>query len=159
MKIALIAAHTDNLVIGKNNSIPWHYSEDLKRFKRLTMGHPIIMGRKTFESIGSKPLPGRENIVISRTQTFDNVTCFQSVDDAIQATKNNDTIFIIGGSQLYQATLTKADLLYITEVHDIIEDVERIVYFPEYRDKIGKIWKETFREDHGNFSFVNYERL
>ncbi|HKJ31350.1 MAG TPA: dihydrofolate reductase [Balneolales bacterium] len=159
MKIALIAAHTDNLVIGKNNSIPWHYSEDLKRFKRLTMGHPIIMGRKTFESIGSKPLPGRENIVISRTQTFDNVTCFQSVDDAIQATKNNDTIFIIGGSQLYQATLTKADLLYITEVHDIIEDVERIVYFPEYRDKVGKIWKETFREDHGNFSFVNYERL
>ena len=159
MKIALIAAHTDNLVIGKNNSIPWHYSEDLKRFKRLTMGHPIIMGRKTFESIGSKPLPGRENIVISRTQTFDNVTCFQSVDDAIQATKNNDTIFIIGGSQLYQATLTKADLLYITEVHDIVEDVERIVYFPEYRDKVGKIWKETFREDHGNFSFVNYERL
>lgn len=159
MKIALIAAHTDNLVIGKNNSIPWHYSEDLKRFKRLTMGHPIIMGRKTFESIGSKPLPGRENIVISRTQTFDNVTCFQSVDDAIQATKNNDTIFIIGGSQLYQETLNKADLLYITEVHDIVEDVERIVYFPEYRDKIGKIWKETFREDHGNFSFVNYERL
>jgi len=159
MKIALIAAHTDNLVIGKNNSIPWHYSEDLKRFKRLTMGHPIIMGRKTFESIGSKPLPGRENIVISRTQTFDNVTCFQSVDDAIQATKNNDTIFIIGGSQLYQETLNKADLLYITEVHDIVEDVERIVYFPEYRDKVGKIWKETFREDHGNFSFVNYERL
>lgn len=154
MKIAIIAAHAENLVIGKNNKIPWHYSEDLKRFKRLTMGFPIIMGRKTFESIGSRPLPGRENIIISTTKTYDHVKSFQSLDNALKNIKS-DKVFIIGGARLYREILTHADLLYITLIHKVVEGD---VYFPEYRNDINSIWKETYREDYPMFSFINYER-
>jgi dihydrofolate reductase len=155
MKLALIAAHSENLVIGKDYSIPWHFSEDLKRFKRLTMGHTIVMGRRTYESIGSKPLPGRENVVISRTRKYDNVTCFTSYDKAIKYLKNKDIVYIIGGAQLYRESLPKADLLVITVVH---KKVEGDVFFPEYRDKISTVWEEIAREEKPEFTFINYKR-
>ncbi|HKJ45341.1 MAG TPA: dihydrofolate reductase [Balneolales bacterium] len=155
MKLALIAAHSENLVIGKDNSIPWHYSEDLKRFKRLTIGHTIVMGRKTYESIGSKPLPGRENIVISRTRNYDNVTCFTSLETAYKYLKNKDIVYIIGGAQLYRESLPNADMLVITVVH---KKVDGDVYFPEYRDQISTVWEEISREEKPDYTFIDYKR-
>lgn len=155
MKLALIVAHAENLTIGKDGKLPWHYSEDLKRFKRLTMGHPVIMGRKTYESIGH-PLPGRRNIVISRTYKFTGVEVFPSLEKAFKAVSKESVVFIIGGASLYRHSLKTADLLYATVVH---EHVTGDVCFPEYRHLIGKTWKETNRQDFGDFSFLDYERV
>lgn len=155
MTIALIVAHARNLTIGVDGKLPWHYSEDLKRFKSLTMGHPIVMGRKTYESIG-KPLPGRRNVVISRNHSFPGTEVFTSLEEAFQTLKNEELIFIIGGASLYQQSLNFADRLYVTLID---ADVEGDTYFPEYRHLIGKVWKETGREDHGEFSFIDYGRI
>ena len=156
MKIALIAAHAQNLVIGKDGDLPWHYSEDLKRFKRLTLGHVLIMGRRTYESIGAKPLPGRTNVVISRSKKYENCETFVSLDDALGYYKNEEMIFIGGGASLYEATIERADYLYITNIH---RDVEGDTYFPEYRDQIGIVWKIDKQIDMGEYSFLDYVRI
>lgn len=161
MKLSLIVAMAMNRTIGLNNQMPWHLSADLKKFKQITMGHPIIMGRKTFESIG-RPLPGRKNIIISRNSRYQQQGClvFNSIESALQDCVANDEVFVIGGATLYKATLAQADRLYITEIQQIFEGD---TWFPEIKQEQ---WKEVAREDIDNdnsvdfnYSFIVYERL
>ena len=151
MKVALIAAVADDGTIGHEGKIPWHISEDLKRFKRLTMGHPVIMGRKTYASIG-KPLPGRRNIVLTRHARLAGVECFASLDEALKAC-GGATVFIIGGAEVYRTALPLADTLLLTHVkHPGRGDTK----FPEY-DRAR--WREVSREDTPECSFAAYERI
>ena len=157
-KISIIVAMSKNRVIGVKNSLPWHISEDLKRFKRLTTGYPIIMGRKTFESIG-KPLPERRNIVISRNQNLkvQDVEVVKSIEDALKICSSENLIYIIGGEQIYNLAMPYANNIHLTEVN---KEVEGDAFFPEF-DK--KEWKEIARENSKDFidtsySFVEYIR-
>lgn len=156
MTLALIVAHDPNLVIGNEGTLPWHYSEDLKYFKRTTMGHPIVMGRGVFEELDEKPLPGRENIVLSRSKNYDHVQSFSSIPEALEQLEAEDLVFVIGGGEIYRQTISMADKLYVTEIH---RPFEGDTYFPEYRDKVGEEWQEIEREDHDDLSFVVYERV
>lgn len=129
--ISLIAAHDKNRGIGIHNKIPWHIPEDLKHFKEITMNHPVIMGRKTYESIG-KPLPGRTNIVVTRDQNYSaDVKVVHSIDEAISYAKTIDQeeIFIIGGAEIFRQSIDKADKLYVT----IVDGVYKAdTFFPDY---------------------------
>lgn len=156
MTLALIVAHDPDLVIGKDGTLPWHYPEDLKYFKHTTMGHPLLMGRGVFEELDEKPLPGRENVVLSRTRTYDHVPTFSSIDEALDYLRLADVVFVIGGGEIYRQTLSKTDKLFVTEIH---ETFEGDTYFPEYRNDIGSVWKEIKREDHPDLSFVVYKRI
>ena len=133
MKGILVAVSPEG-IIGKDNTIPWHYSADLKRFKRLTTGNTIIMGRKTWESLPIKPLPNRRNIVITRS-SIEDIECFQSIDDALQTCEGD--IWFIGGAGIYQEAMQKADIIDMTLVPDNING-EGCIHFP----KIGKEWEE-----------------
>lgn len=157
MTIAMIAAHDKNLVIGKDGDLPWYYPEDLKHFKRTTMGHPIVMGRVTYQELGGKPLPGRQNIVLSRTRNYDEVPTYRSLEEALDKLKEQEfeKIFIIGGGNIYRQAIDQADLLYITEIN---KEFEGDTFFPEYRDKVGEVWVEVEREDHSEYSFITYRR-
>ena len=145
MTIALIVAIAENRVIGNKNQLPWHLPADLKYFKSKTMGNAIAMGRKTYESIG-KPLPGRRNIVVTRNKNWsaEGIFTANSLEDAIENAKNNneDTLFIIGGAELYQQAIEFCEIIYLTEVK---EKFTGDVYFPEI--KSGG-WKETSRVSH-----------
>ncbi|NBW52886.1 MAG: dihydrofolate reductase [Betaproteobacteria bacterium] len=157
-KLSIIVAISSNRVIGVNNSLPWHLSEDLKHFKSLTTGHTIIMGRKTYESIG-RALPNRRNIVISRnTETsFEGTEVVHSIEDAFSISKHDDEVFVIGGSNIYEQALNLVDHLYITEIK---KSFSGDAFFPEINKSI---WTESSREDHIandglEFSFVNYQK-
>ncbi len=156
MTLAAIVAHDPNLVIGKDGDLPWHFSEDLKYFKRTTMGHPLIMGRIVFEELGEKPLPGRENIVLSRSRNYDHVPTFSSFDNALEYVKDEELVFLIGGGEIYRQFLNRCDKLFVTEIH---QEYEGDTYFPEYRDEIGRTWKEIKRDEREELSFVIYERM
>jgi dihydrofolate reductase len=140
MKISMIAAMAKNRVIGKENQMPWHLPADFAWFKRCTMGKPIIMGRKTYDSIG-RPLPGRQNIVISRdaSRVIEGVDCVTSLEQAVELVTEHDEVMIIGGGSIYQACLEKADCLYLTYIE---LDVEGDTKFPDWGDE----WKETYSE-------------
>ncbi|MDD2722967.1 MAG: dihydrofolate reductase [Methylovulum sp.] len=143
MKISLIVALSSNRVIGLDNKMPWHLSADLKKFKQITMGYPIIMGRKTFESIG-KALPGRSNIIISRNTDYQQGGClvFGSLDAALRhACTESARVFVIGGASLYEALLPLADELYLTEIQ---QEFAGDTFFPEVR---AEEWREVARED------------
>jgi dihydrofolate reductase len=129
MKISLIVAMASNRAIGLNGQMPWHLSADLKRFKQITMGSPILMGRKTFEAIG-KPLPGRCNIIISRDPDYRQAGCqvFNDIDSALGYCSDSPEVFVIGGATLYQALLPRADYLYLTEID---QDFAGDTFFPE----------------------------
>src|SRR5690554_4907585 len=116
MKISLIVAMSSNRVIGIDNRLPWHLSADLKKFKSITMGSPILMGRKTYESIG-RPLPGRTNIVITRNPDYRPSGCevYNDIESAMASCRNHNEIFVIGGATFYEAMLPIADSLYLTE--------------------------------------------
>lgn len=133
MKGILVAVSPEG-IIGKNNTIPWHYSADLKRFKLLTTGKTIIMGRKTWESLPVKPLPNRRNIVISRT-SLENVDCFRSIDEALKTCEGD--IWFIGGAGIYEEAMLKSDVIDMTLVPDNVTG-EGCIYFP----KIGNEWIE-----------------
>ena len=161
MIISIIVAMDEKGVIGLEGDLPWRLSADLKHFRAITMSKPLIMGRKTHESIG-RPLPGRKNIVLTRANDFDAEGCtiVHSLDDAFQAAGDVDEIIIMGGSGIYDQSLALAGRLYLTEVH---ADVSGDVYFPEF-DKGD--WLEIEREDHSadekndfDFSFVVLERV
>ena len=157
MIISLIAAMDRKGVIGKNNALPWKLSADLKRFKQLTIGKPVIMGKKTFESI-RKPLPNRTNIIVTHDTTYKADGCFvaHSVEEALKAAKNSKELMVIGGAQIFKEALPKADKMYLTLID---ADFEGDAYFPDYNKKE---WKETFREGHEGeykYSFVNLERV
>lgn len=156
MRLILIAAHDPNLVIGKAGELPWHYKEDLQFFKKMTMGSPLIMGRIVFEELGEKPLPGRKCLVLSRSRNYDHVGTYSSIPDAIQSVRDEEKVFIIGGGEIYKHTIDQADQLIITEIKN---SYDGDTFFPEYRDEIGKTWKESWRENHEDFSFVIYDRI
>lgn len=128
MKISLIVAMASNRAIGINGQMPWHLSADLKRFKQITMGSPILMGRKTFEAIG-KPLPGRSNVIISRDSDYKQPGClvFNDIDSALEHCSDSPEVFVIGGATLYQALLPRADYLYLTEID---KDFAGDTFFP-----------------------------
>jgi len=128
--LSMIVAHANNRVIGKNNDMPWYLPADLAYFKKTTLGKPIIMGRKTFQSIG-RPLPGRKNIVISRDKNYhaDGVNVVNSVDAALALVSDSEEVMVIGGGAIYQHCLAAAQRLYITHIDATISGD---TYFPEY---------------------------
>lgn len=135
----------DNGAIGKSGDLLCHLPADLKHFKTITMGHPIIMGRKTFESLPKGALPGRKNVVVTRNRDFaaDGVTVCHSVQDALEATADADKRFIIGGAQLYSATIGDVDTLYLTQLHVAFPDAD--TFFPEID---FSQWEEVSRDPH-----------
>lgn len=154
--LAMIAAMARNRCIGKGGTLPWRYPEDLKHFKELTRGHAVIMGRKTWDSIG-RPLPGRRNIVVSRQAglTLDGAEVFASVEQAIEAARATDALpFVIGGGALYEVLLARATELHLTEIH---AEVEGDTFFPELDPRD---WNETYRRrgDAPELTFVGYAR-
>jgi len=161
MKISLIAAMTDDRVIGIENRLPWKLPADMKWFRQHTLGKPIVMGRKTFESFGAKPLPERMNIVITRDRDYraEGAVVVHDIDEALAAAGDAEEVMIIGGASFYEQMLPRADRLYLTFVH---ADVEGDAWFPEF-DRCQ--WREVFREDHEAdeknpyaYSFVILER-
>ena len=158
--ISIIVAASANNVIGAQGDLPWRLSDDLKRFKTVTMGKPIVMGRKTWESIG-RPLPGRRNIVITRQQGFTAEGCdvVQSTDEAIAAAGDVGEIMVIGGSEVYGLFLPVAQRLYLTRVH---ADIDGDAFFPAVdEDKWQLVSDEAHPADNRNeydFSFRIYER-
>ncbi|MBT4570629.1 MAG: dihydrofolate reductase, partial [Nitrosomonadales bacterium] len=153
-KITIIVAISENLVIGHRNTLPWHISEDLKNFKKITLNHSVIMGRKTFESIG-KPLKYRRNIVISRNKNLQvsGVEIVSSLDDAICLTKAEDEVFIIGGEQIYEIALPIATNMFITKVHSTIEGD---AFFPNFdENQWKKLTQNDLESEEGiKFSFI-----
>lgn len=161
-RIAMIAAMAENRIIGANNRMPWHLPADLKHFKSVTLGKPVLMGRLTYESIG-KALPGRQNIVISRQQDYrlDDAEVVSSIDDAIQSARGEDEIMIIGGGQLYSALLPYAYRLYLTFI-DL--EVEGDTQFPDYTQDIEwrTITEQSYSADEKNpcnYKFACLERI
>ncbi|AOH55342.1 dihydrofolate reductase [Peribacillus muralis] len=121
--ISLIVAMDENRVIGNNNQLPWHLPADLQYFKKVTLGHPIVMGRKTFESIG-RVLPGRENVIVTRNEDFQALDCVvlhDILNIKTYADKREDEVFVIGGAEIFKEVLPFADRLYITEIHETFE--------------------------------------
>jgi dihydrofolate reductase len=150
----IVAAHDPNLVIGREGGLPWRYPEDLKHFKKTTLGHTIIMGRGVFEELNEIPLPGRTNVVLSTTRSYENVATYNSLREALDACDEKE-VFIIGGGVLYRDAMDIADKMIITEIH---KEYEGDTYFPEYRDDIDTVWKEIERDDSEELSFVTYQR-
>ena len=160
-ELTIIVAAAENDAIGKGNKLIWHLSDDLKRFKSLTSGHHIIMGRKTFESF-PKPLPNRTHVVITRQGDYkapQGVILVNSLEDAFDAVKNDSQAFIIGGGQIYKQAMSLVDKIELTRVH---HDFEADTYFPKID---STVWKETsnvfHKKDEGHdyeFSFLTYER-
>jgi dihydrofolate reductase len=142
-ELSLIVAMDDNRLIGSNNDLPWQMPADLAYFKRTTMGKPIIMGRKTFASIG-RPLPGRRNVVITRDSGFSAPGCeiANGIEAALSLCSDAEEVMLIGGASLYQQTIDQATRLYVTRIH---HSFEGDTWFPEI--DLG-LWKQETREDH-----------
>lgn len=160
MIISFVVAMGKNRVIGKNNSLPWTMPADMKHFKDLTSGKPVIMGRKTFESIG-KPLPKRKNIIITRDKNYSAEDCIivNSVDEALNAAADAEEVMVIGGSQIYKEFLPKASKMYLTIID---ADFQGDAYFPKYD---VTEWEETAYEEHEKdaqnpygYAFITLER-
>lgn len=157
----LIAAIGENNELGKNNDLIWHISADLKRFKKVTSGHHIIMGRNTYESIG-KPLPNRTNVIVTKNKNYKAEGCIitHSLKEAIDIAKNDDNAYIIGGAQIYKEAIKIVDVLDICEVH---HSFDADVFFPEIdKNKWHEISRETFTindTNKYNYSFVKYQKI
>jgi dihydrofolate reductase len=160
VRVSLVVAMSENGVIGRDNALPWHLPADLAYFKTLTMGKPLIMGRKTYESIG-RPLPGRRNIVLTRDAGFQAPGCdvCGSLERALELAAEADEVMVIGGSALYQSALGLADRIYLTEVH---ADIDGDTWFPELdRSRWQEVGRERHHADERNamdYSFVTLER-
>lgn len=157
----IIVAVAQNGAIGKDNKLLWHLSEDLKYFKQTTLGSPIIMGRKTWESLPFKPLPKRENIVISKNKDFkpEGATLVHSTDEAVEYCNKLEKCFIIGGETIYKALMPYCDKLYITKVH---KSFEADTFFPEIDPKIWELESESqIQKDEPSgleFQFLVYKK-
>jgi dihydrofolate reductase len=165
MHVSIIVAVAENGVIGSDGKLPWHLSDDLRRFREFTVGHTIVMGRRTWESIG-RPLPGRRTIVVSRQPGYgvdaDGVTVATSLDEALQIAEaaGDSEVFIVGGAELYREAIPHADRLHITRVHT---KVDGDTLFPPYD---ASCWRCVANEEHAAgpqndfpFSFETYERI
>jgi dihydrofolate reductase len=159
-QISLIVAMAKNRTIGINNTLPWRCPEDLKHFKALTMGHHMIMGRKTFDSIG-KALPGRTTVIVTRNNnlSIDGCVIAHSLQEAMNACTGDEEIFIVGGAELYRLSLDLVDKLYVTEIQ---QDVQGDAHFPEFDHSQ---WQETSRDIREQelpqplaYHFVTYTR-
>jgi dihydrofolate reductase len=159
-RFSLIVAMAKNRVIGVNNTLPWQLPADLKHFKSLTMGHHIIMGRKTYESIG-KPLPGRISVVVTRNANYSmpGVIVVNSLESAITVCGNDEEIFVIGGAEIYRQAIKLADRIYMTEI-DV--EISGDAHFTEFDIKA---WRKTTRESHSPdeknpfpYHFVVYDK-
>jgi len=159
-ELSLIVAMDDNRLIGSNNDLPWQMPADLAYFKRTTMGKPIVMGRKTFTSIG-RPLPGRRNIVITRNSGFSAPGCeiANGIQAAMSLCSDVEEVMLIGGASLYQQTIDQATRLYVTRIH---HSFDGDTWFPEIDPGL---WKEESREDHNAdhsnpyaYSFMKFSR-
>lgn len=159
MRISIIAALARNRAIGKDNKLLYWLPDDLKRFKALTTGHTIIMGRRTFESLPKGALPNRRNIVLSRTvHEFPGCDAYTSLDEALKHCSEEEDIYIIGGANVYAQAIDRADRLCLTEIDDVPDGAD--AFFPEYGG-----WREVWREEHGidekhayRFAFVDYAK-
>ncbi|MDB5012317.1 MAG: dihydrofolate reductase [Daejeonella sp.] len=160
MKISIVVVADEHNAIGKNNQLLCHLPADLKHFKKLTTGNTVVMGRKTFDSIG-KPLPNRKNIVITRQPdlTIEGCEVVQSIQQALQSSEPNSDVCIIGGAEIYRQSLDLTDIIYLTRIHHTFE---ADAFFPEIN---SEIWKQTSVEEHQpdeknkySYSFITYNR-
>ena len=154
---------SDNRVIGKEGKLPWHFSEDLKRFKQLTMGNTILMGRKTFQSLGEKPLSGRENFVLSRSIlkdsggkgirfNFINCSFFDSLDVALKSV-STEKCFIIGGAEIFKQTMNRIDGIFLTQIHEVYEGD---AFYPEIPEAVFEIRKRERSAEEPKLEFIDY---
>ena len=157
--ISLVVAMADNGVIGANGALPWRIAEDMRRFKALTMGKPCVMGRRTWDSLPRKPLPGRRNIVVTRDRLFsaEGAILAHSLEQALEEAGQAQEICVIGGAEIYREALPRADRIHLTEVHADVEGDAKLASFD------ASAWRESWREDHAaadgpGFSFVTLER-
>lgn len=162
-RLSIIVAIDRNNAIGKDNQMLTHLPDDLKYFKKVTSGHSVIMGRKTFESLPKGALPNRRNIVITRNNdlSFPNCEMAESINHALQLVEGEEEVFVMGGGTIYKELINQVDNLYITHIHNSFDEAE--VFFPLID---LSIWKEVWREDHfadekhaHDFSFVRYEKI
>lgn len=165
MILSAIVAIARNQAIGKNNQLPWHLPDDLKFFKKTTMGKPVLMGRKTFESLG-RPLPGRLNMVLSTQKNLqlpEGVLLYNNLSDALQRLDSEpvDEAFVIGGSAIFDATMDTIDRLYVTRVDTVVADAD--AFFPDIDHTHWKlVWEEHHTSDEKHpydFTFQQYERI
>jgi dihydrofolate reductase len=156
LSIRHVVAVAENGVIGRDGGLPWHYPEDLAHFKAKTMGHPVLMGRRTYESLpdGARPLPGRTNVVLSTSNPDvpEDVTVVETLADAwVAVAEEDDTVSVIGGQTVFEGTFDVTDRLFVTEIH---EAYEGDTYYEFDRER----WREVSRDDREDLSFVEYER-
>lgn len=160
--LSMIVAHANNRIIGKDNDMPWHLPADLAYFKKTTLGKPVVMGRKTYESIG-RPLPGRKNIVISRDKNYqaEGITTVTSVEEALKQAGDVEEVMVIGGGAIYHHCLPAADRLYVTNIH---AEIEGDTQFPDYDTKNDwqLVQSEKYSADEKNafdLDFCLYQRI
>jgi dihydrofolate reductase len=161
LRVALVAAVARGGVIGRNSGIPWRLPEDMRRFRTLTMGHPVVMGRRTWESLPDqfRPLPGRGNVVVTRNSDWSAQGADRagSIEDALRLLEGEATVFVIGGGEIYAAALPSADELLLTEID---AEIEGDTYFPDWDpDDFEEVARERHVSSDGvGYSFVTYER-
>ncbi|WP_440007107.1 dihydrofolate reductase [Halomicrococcus sp. SG-WS-1] len=169
MDLVLVAAVAENGVIGRDGGMPWHYPADLEHFKETTTGHPVVMGRTTYESIAADlggPLPDRTNVVLSRSDPDlpDDVVVVESVDAAVEAAERAaearvvDVAYVVGGASVYEQFIPRADAMVLTEIHDAYEGDTRLPGWSEDDGWNAEGWTEVERDDREELSFVRYER-
>lgn len=150
----IIAALNRQRVIGKEGKLPWHISDDLKRFKRLTTGHTLLMGRKTYESLG-KPLSNRRHVVLT-SRSLPGTETYPTIGHAFEALQNEDKVFVIGGGEVFAQLLDDVDEMYLTLVD---QDVTGDVFFPPYEHLVGTVFELVKEEPHDGFTFLDYKRI
>lgn len=157
--ISHIVAYTKNRVIGRDNAMPWHLPADLAHFKRVTLGKPIIMGRKTFESIG-RPLPGRQNIVVTRDEQFqaEGITIWKNLDRLSDFTDSEEEVFLIGGGELFRQTLPIAKRLYVTEIEVTLEGDVFYPVIPSQFKLLDEAFYPVNKENSFAFTIKQFER-
>jgi len=153
MRLIIIAAVARNRVIGKGGKVPWDIPEDMERFKQFTKGHTVVMGRRSYESLG-KQLPDRRNIVLT-SKAIPGVETYPTIAEALQALENEEKVFVIGGGEIFAQLLGSADELQLTLVD---QDVDGDTFFPPYEHLVGSVFQLVNRETHEGFTYVNYVR-
>jgi dihydrofolate reductase len=154
MNLILIAALTRNRVIGKNRTVPWDIPEDMQRFKRLTLGHAVLMGRGTYETLSS-PLTNRRNVVLT-SRPIEGVETYPTISKAFEALKDERDVYVIGGGEVFSQLLLSAHELRLTLVD---KEIEGDTFFPPYEHLIGSLFRLASKEEHEGFTFVDYVRM
>lgn len=159
-EVVIVAALAQNRVIGRENALPWRLKADLAHFKALTLGHPVLMGRKTWESLG-RPLPGRRNLVVTRAPDYraNGAETFGSIEAALSAVDAAEQVFIIGGADIYRQSLALADRLVLTEVHAEVEGDARFPALdPAHHVEVSRQTHQADADNEHDFDFVEYRR-